>query len=86
MKQQRRPHVEHMTGPISATMCSVLAAAWQPVTAGFWNASGADAFLEGALFIDVQISVQVQRDLLQVSHTRSNGMDNGVSSVYAKEA
>ena len=67
-------------------MCSVLAAGWQPVTAGFWNASSADAFLEGALFIDVQISVQVQRDLLQVSHPRSNGMDNGVSSVYAKEA
>ena len=78
-----KPPLVEATGPISAMMCSVLAAGWQPVTAGFWNASVADAYLEGALFNDVRILVQVQRDLIQVSHPRSNGMDN---SVFAKEA
>ena len=39
----------HATGPISATICSVLEARWKPSTPGFWQAPEACATLDGVL-------------------------------------
>ena len=43
------------TGSISAAICSVLEAGWNPSTPGFWQAPGASAALDGALFNKAQI-------------------------------
>ena len=39
----------HATGPISATICSVLEAGWKPSTPGFWQAPEASATPDGVL-------------------------------------
>ena len=50
------------TGPISATICSVLEASWKPSTPGFWQAPEASASLGGALF-KAQIIESFSKDM-----------------------
>ena len=50
--QVTTPRWNQATGPISATICSVLEAGWKPSTPGFWQAPDASA---GALFNKAQI-------------------------------
>ena len=51
------------TGPISATICSVLKAGWKPVTPCFWKAPEVDACLNGALFNKPQILHDFSKDI-----------------------
>ena len=51
------------TGPISATICSVLEAGWKPSTPGFWQATEASATLDGALFNTAQIIESFSKDM-----------------------
>ena len=51
------------TGPISATICSVLEAGWKPSTPGFWQANDASATLYGALFRKAQIIESLSKDM-----------------------
>ena len=59
------------TGPISATICSVLEAGWKPSTRGFWQAPDTSATLDGALFNNAQIIDSFSKDgwaLAQLGH------------------
>ena len=51
------------TGPISATICSVLEAGWKQITPGFWQTPDASATLDGALFNKAQIIDSFSRDM-----------------------
>ena len=80
------------TGPISATVCSVLEAGWKPSTPGFWQAPDASATLEGALFNKAQIVdsfsnvMEMQTWKRAPGHSLSAGMEKGTITDFAKKA
>ena len=80
------------TGPISATICSVLEAGWKPSTPGFWQAPKASATLDGALFNKAQIIESFSKDMeMQIwekaaVHPLSTGMEKGITTDFAKKA
>ena len=55
LRQKTPRRWNQATGPISATICSVLEVGWKPSTPGFWQAPDASATLDGALFNEAQI-------------------------------
>ena len=80
------------TGPISATICSVLEAGWKPSAPGFWQAPDASATLDGALFNKAQIidsfskDVEMQTWKRAAGHSLSTGMEKGIIADFAKKA
>ena len=80
------------TGPISATMCSVLEAGWKPSTPGFWQTPDASATLDGALFNKAQIidsfssDMEMQTWKRAAGHSLSAGMEKGIITDFAKKA
>ena len=80
------------TGPISATICSVLEAGWKPSTPGAWQAPDASATLDGALFNKAQIIDSFSKDMeMQMwkraaEHPLSTGMEKGITTDFAKKA
>ena len=82
------------TGPISATICSVLEAGWNPSTPGFWQAPEASATLDGALFNKAQIIESFSKDMEMqmwkkkktVGHPLWTGMEKGIITDFAKKA
>ena len=80
------------TGPISATICSVLEAVWKPSTPGVWQATEASATLDGVLFNKAQIVESFSKDLVTqklkkaAGHPLSTGMEKGVTTDFAKKA
>ena len=89
-KDHRRWH--QATGPISATICSVLEAGWKPSTSGFWQATEASATLDGALFNKAQIIESFSKDMETqmwknaARHPVSAGMEKGITTDFAKKA
>ena len=51
------------TGPISASICSVLEAGWKPSSSGFLQSPDASATFDGALFNKAQIVDSFSRDM-----------------------
>ena len=80
------------TGPISATICSVLEAGWKPSTPGFWQAPEASAALDGALLNKAQIIDSFSKDMEMqtwkraAGHSLSTGMEKGIVTDFAKKA
>ena len=80
------------TGPISATVCSVLEAGWNPSSPGFWQAPDASATLDGALFNKAQVvdsfcrDVEMQTWKKAAGHSLSTGMEKGILTDVAKNA
>ena len=80
------------TGPISATICSVLEAGWKPSTPGFWQSPEASATLDGALFNKAQIIDSFSKDMdmqtwkRAAGHSLSTGMEKGIIIDFAKKA
>ena len=75
------------TGPISATICSVLEAGLKPSTPGFWQAPDASASLDGALFNKAQIwLLQMQTWKSVAGHSLSTGMEKGIIADFANKA
>ena len=80
------------TGPISATICSVLEAGWKPSTPGFWQTPDASATLDGALFNKAQIIDCFSKDMDMQTWKRaagqslSSGMEKGINTDFAKKA
>ena len=80
------------TGPISATICSVLEAGWKPSTPGFWQATEASTTLDGALFNKAQKIESFSKDMetqmwkKAAEHPLSTGMEKGITSDFAKRA
>ena len=80
------------TGPISATICSVLEAGWKPSSPGFWQTSDGSAALDGALFNKAQISdsfssgTEMQTWKTAARHSSSSGLEKGIITSFAKKA
>ena len=80
------------TGPISATICSVLEAGWKPSIRGFFQTPDASATLDGALFNKAQIIDSFSRDMEMqtwkraAGHSLSSGMEKGTNTDFAKKA
>ena len=74
------------TGPISATICSVLEAGWKPSSPGFWQSPDGSATLDGALFNKAQIIDSFSSDMEMQTwkeaarHSSSSGLERGISS------
>ena len=80
------------TGPISATICSVLEAGWKPSSPGFWQTPDGSATLDGALFNKAQIidsfSSDMEMETLKTAarHSSSSGWEKGIITSFAKKA
>ena len=80
------------TGPISATVCSVLEGVWKPRTQGFWQAPDANATLDGALFNKAQIVDSFSRDMEMqtwkkaAENSPGAGMEKSIITDFAKKA
>ena len=80
------------TGPITATICSVLEAGWKPSTPGFWQAPEGSATLDGALFNKAQITDLFSKDMEMqtwksaAGHSLSTGTEKGIPTDFAKTA
>ena len=80
------------TGPISATICSVLEAGWKPSSPGFWQSPDGSATLDGALFNKAQIidsfssDMEMQTWKAAARHSSSSGLEKGISTDFAKKA
>ena len=80
------------TGPISATICSVLEAGWKPSSPGFWQSPDGRATLDGALFNKARIidsfssDVEMQTWKAAARHSSSSGLEKGVITDFAKKA
>ena len=83
---------DQATGPISASICSLLEAGWKRSTPGFWQAPDASATLDGALFNTAQIVDSFSRDMEMQTSKRvggrslSAGMEKGVITDFAKKS
>ena len=80
------------TGPISATICSVLEAGWKPSSPGFWQTPDGSATLDGALFNKAQIidsfssDMEMQTWKTAARHSSSSGLEKGIITDFAKKA
>ena len=80
------------TGPISATICSVLEAGWKPSSPGFWQSPDGSATLDGALFNKAQIidsfscDMEMQTWKAAARHSSSSGLERGIITDFAKKA
>ena len=80
------------TGPISATICSVLEAGWKPSSPGFWQSLDGSATLDGALFNRAQIidsfssDMEMQTWKAAARHSASSGLEKGIITDFAKKA
>ena len=80
------------TGPISATICSVLEAGWKPSSPGFWQSPDGSTTLDGALFNKAQIIDSLSSDMeLQTwkaaaRHFSSSGLERGIITDFSKRA
>ena len=80
------------TGPISATICSVLEAGWKPSSPGFWQSPDGSATLDGALFDKAQIidsfssDMEMQTWKAAARHSSSSGLERGIITDFAKKA
>ena len=80
------------TGPISATICSVLEAGWKPSSPGFWQSPDGSATLDGALFNKAQIidsfssDMEMQTWKAAARHSSSSGLEKGIITDFAKKA
>ena len=80
------------TGPISATICSVLEAEWKPSSPGFWQSPDGSATLDGALFNKAQIidsfssDMEMQTWKAAARHSASSGLERGIITDFAKKA
>ena len=80
------------TGPISATICSVLEAGWKQITPGFWQTPDASATLDGALFNKAQIIDSFSRDMEMqtwkrvAGHSLGAGMEKGIITNFAQKS
>ena len=80
------------TGPISATICSVLEAGWKPSSPGFWQTPDGSATLDGALFNKAQIvdsfssEMEMQTWKTAARHPTSSGLEKGITTDFAKKA
>ena len=80
------------TGPISATICSLLEAGWKPSSPGFWLSPHGSATLDGALFNKAQIidsfssDMEMQTWKAAARHSSSSGLERGVITDFAKKA
>ena len=65
---------------------------WKPVAPGFEQASGAHAFLDGALFIKTQnvyrfsTNIAIQAWKVAAGHNLSQGMEKGIITEFANKA
>ena len=80
------------TGPISATICSVLEAGWKPSSPGFWQSPDGSAPVDGAWFNKAQIidsfscDMEMQTWKAAARHSSSSGLEQGIITDFAKEA
>ena len=76
--------------PISATICSVLEAGWNPSTPGFWQAPAASATLDGALFNKAIESfskdTEMQTWKKAAVHPCCTGLEKSIITDFAKKA
>ena len=74
------------TGPISATICSVLEAGWKPSSPGFfWQTPDGSATLDGALFNKAQSIDSFSSDMV-MRHSSSSCLERGIITSFAKKA
>ncbi len=84
----------HSKGPISATICSVLAAGWKPLSPTRWLTSDKQsiAIIDGAEYNKAHILAQLHQDLSKQiwkeasKHPHSKGIEGGAMLQPAKRA
>ena len=80
------------TGPISATIGSVLEAGWKPSSPGLWQSPDCSATLDGALFNKAQIidsfssDMEMQTWKAAARHSSSSVLERGIITDFAKKA
>ena len=80
------------TGPISATICSVLEAGWKPSSPGFWQSQDGSATLDGALFNKAQIidsffsDMEMQTWKAATRHSSSSGLEKRHHHRFCQES
>ena len=80
------------TGPISATICSVLEAGWKSSSPGFWQSLDGSATLDGALFNKAQIidsfssDMEMQTWKAAARHSSSSGLEKSIITDFATKA